>query len=288
MSVTVVSTAVATIAKPPAAAEHSPGKLARDDGADASQGFAGVLSGQLAPTPPATLVGENSRPASSADVEPELPADNAAAGLMAALGLVPASGIQVRSTAPASPPLPTATTLASLAPAQAAGAASAGLPDSAAALDTASDRLAMAQSAHSAHSGRFTDAGNDALAGKADAAIAAKAMSDDKSAIIAAASLPRTASTTETPATRSVALEAVYGALPPPTPREAALAVTTPVRDAGWAAEVADKIVWLAANDRQSAKLTLNPAHLGPLEISLHIDKGHATAAFVSASAEVR
>ena len=122
-----------------------------------------------------------------------------------------------------------------------------------------------------------------------------KPIVDDKSAIIAA-SLSSKAPTDlaarptagESAVPRSVATEAVVASLPVSTPGAAPLAVTTPVREHGWATDFADKVVWLASNDRQSAKLTLNPAHLGPLEISLNIDKGHATAAFVSANAEVR
>lgn len=70
--------------------------------------------------------------------------------------------------------------------------------------------------------------------------------------------------------------------------REATLSVSTPIRDQNWAGDFAQKIVWLASSDKQTAQLTLNPPYMGPIEISLNIDKGSATASFVSASAEVR
>lgn len=55
-----------------------------------------------------------------------------------------------------------------------------------------------------------------------------------------------------------------------------------------WAGELGQKIVWLAGNERQTAHLTLNPANLGPLEISINLSREQASAVFVSAHAEVR
>lgn len=69
---------------------------------------------------------------------------------------------------------------------------------------------------------------------------------------------------------------------------DASLSVQTPVRDQNWASDFSQKIVWLASNDKQSAQITLNPAQMGPIEISLNVDKGNATASFVSVNADVR
>jgi len=69
---------------------------------------------------------------------------------------------------------------------------------------------------------------------------------------------------------------------------EATLKVETSVRDHAWASDFGQKVVWLAANDKQSAQLTLNPPHMGPIEISLNLNKDNATAFFVSPNAEVR
>ena len=69
---------------------------------------------------------------------------------------------------------------------------------------------------------------------------------------------------------------------------ETTLAIPTPVREQSWANDFAQKIFWLASNDKQSAQLTLNPAQMGPIEVSISIDKGHASASFVSANADVR
>lgn len=67
-----------------------------------------------------------------------------------------------------------------------------------------------------------------------------------------------------------------------------ALTLATPVRDAAWGADFAQKVVWLASSDKQSAQLTLNPPQMGPIEISLNLSKDSATAVFVSPNAEVR
>ena len=70
--------------------------------------------------------------------------------------------------------------------------------------------------------------------------------------------------------------------------RDTPLAVHANVRDQSWSSEFSQKIVWLATADKQSAQLTLNPPQMEPIEISLSVDKGSASASFVSANQEVR
>jgi len=65
-------------------------------------------------------------------------------------------------------------------------------------------------------------------------------------------------------------------------------AITTSVRDPHWNNDFAQKIVWLASNQKHAAELTLNPPNMGSIEVSLRIDNDQATATFVSTSAEVR
>ncbi len=64
--------------------------------------------------------------------------------------------------------------------------------------------------------------------------------------------------------------------------------IQTPVRSSGWNHDFGQKIVWLANNDKQSAQITLNPEQMGPIEVSLSVDKGNVSASFTSANAEVR
>ena len=93
------------------------------------------------------------------------------------------------------------------------------------------------------------------------------------------------------PVTSNLAPVTSNVAPPPAAPvvhRDASLAVNTPVRDQNWATDLGQKVVWLANADKQSAQLTLNPPEMGPIEISLDVDKGTASVSFTSANAEVR
>lgn len=65
-------------------------------------------------------------------------------------------------------------------------------------------------------------------------------------------------------------------------------AIPTSIQSQNWTEDFGQKIVWLAAGDKHSAQLTLNPPHMGSIEVSLNVDKGNATASFTSANAEVR
>ena len=64
--------------------------------------------------------------------------------------------------------------------------------------------------------------------------------------------------------------------------------IETSLYDHRWQDAFTQKVVWLAGNNRQAAQITLNPPQTGPIEVSLKIDNGNATANFVSANAEVR
>lgn len=69
---------------------------------------------------------------------------------------------------------------------------------------------------------------------------------------------------------------------------EAVLNVEAPVRDANWANDFSQKVVWLASSEKQFAQISLNPPQMGPIEITLNINKEGASALFVSQNAEVR
>lgn len=62
----------------------------------------------------------------------------------------------------------------------------------------------------------------------------------------------------------------------------------SPVHSEAWAQEFGEKVVWMARSDQQQAQLSLNPAHLGPLQISLNLEGEQATASFVATTPEVR
>jgi flagellar hook-length control protein FliK len=64
--------------------------------------------------------------------------------------------------------------------------------------------------------------------------------------------------------------------------------VRTPVYDPQWKDALGEKIVWMARNDQQQASLRLHPAHLGPLQIQLHLEADKASASFLATTPEVR
>ena len=56
----------------------------------------------------------------------------------------------------------------------------------------------------------------------------------------------------------------------------------------GWNEAVSQKIVWMVGATEQTAKLTLNPPELGPLEVIIHVNNEKADATFISENPEVR
>lgn len=65
-------------------------------------------------------------------------------------------------------------------------------------------------------------------------------------------------------------------------------AIETPVRSQAFPAELADKVVWLAGRQSQVAELSLNPPHMGTLEVRLSISGSEAGAQFYSPHPVVR
>ena len=65
-------------------------------------------------------------------------------------------------------------------------------------------------------------------------------------------------------------------------------AIPTPVGQPQWSDDLGQKVTWLATQRSQSAELHLNPAQLGPLEVSLKLNGDQATLQFTSAHAAVR
>lgn len=65
-------------------------------------------------------------------------------------------------------------------------------------------------------------------------------------------------------------------------------AISTPINDQRWSQNFGEKIVWMARNDQQQAHLNINPAHLGPVQITLSLSGDQASASFASPHAEVR
>lgn len=64
--------------------------------------------------------------------------------------------------------------------------------------------------------------------------------------------------------------------------------VDVPVGEKGWDQAVAQRVVWLATNNQQTAQLHVTPPNLGPVEIRITINNDQASAIFVSPHANVR
>lgn len=285
MSITIVST-------PPPSGQAASAAAGADGSSDpaAAGDFASLLLGQLAIAVAPGLVA-NALPIRSPGV---VPTDAAAT-----------------VDADASVDADAATDLAAAAPADAAALLAAlglvvpppttpGSSPQTARTDTAAGALAapLAALQASASSGESAEVpGKDGLL-PTPAALSAPLAGDGAAAKFAVAA-PLADSAVDATAIPPDTTQSLSSAIPPqtgnvpannvhPAQHESSLSVNTPVRDQRWAADLGQKVVWLAANDKQSAQLTLNPAQMGPIEISLNIDKGNATVSFASANAEVR
>lgn len=258
MSVTIVSTVPAPTQ--PTAAENDPVSDSTASGLD----FASLLLGQIAPIVPESLT--------ETTMQTDLPADPApadTASILAALGLVT----------------------------QKPGANTDSSPPDIGKIDkTASDALTELQTTASAGPGLKTEGKAESL--RTGPTLNGTPSVDDKPARFAVPafvapgaepSMAKTILADTLPKTVSEASGITPGnAQNLLINRDLSLPLSTPVRDQGWSADFAQKIVWLATSDKQTAQLTLNPPHMGPIEISLNIDRGNASASFVSANAEVR
>ncbi|MFZ4535673.1 flagellar hook-length control protein FliK [Propionivibrio sp.] len=294
MSVTIVS----TLPKPPQAsvADKAASSASGSDNASAGLDFASLLLGQLAPAVAETLL--------AAPVQKDLPATDAAPADAASLLAAP-----VQKDLPATDAVP-----ADAAPADAASLIAAlglvalepgrnsdkSLPDTGKVVKTASDSLTAVQTTVSVGQSLKLEGKADSL--KTELAstptLAGTLAADDKPAKFAVT--PFVAASAEAVIVKNVSADSLPNIIPAvtnnasgnannlPVGREAALSVPTPIRDQNWAGDFSQKVVWMATNDKQSAQLTLNPPQMGPIEISLKLDKGNAIVSFVSANSEVR
>ena len=257
MSVTIVSALPSASPAPQANMA-----LAGSDGAAIGLDFAGLLLGQTLKGI-STMTGESAAAEPSDQAPSSTEADNTdASALFAALGL-----------APPQPAVVTDTT----------GTASGATKPS----DSVTDVVGLAQQRR----GDTPPLASDTIAGPAAATLPAVA-NDDKTAKFAVPAATTEATVKTETVVAADGSEKVIATIATHTAataqKDAPIAVHTHVRDQSWSSEFAQKIVWIASNDKQSAQLTLNPPQMGPIEISLNVDKGNATAAFVSANAEVR
>ena len=284
MSITVVST-------PAMPAQATVSDSASD--VSAAQEFANLLQGQLAthaahPVAATDLPTDSATDAATAEATPV-----DAASLLAALGLA-ATPTEAKSADKAS----TESTAGDVAAASVLVTLGLAVPPSGVPAQAADSTQQQVDEPLAAASG---SAGQSLLAGqseslKTEPTVAAATGNDDKAAKFAVASAvaEKTLSAepliNDTPATVIIqpSSNAPSHVNNVEAKNDSSLSVSTHMRDKAWASDLGQKIVWLASHEKQSAQLTLNPPQMGPIEVSVDLDKGNASVSFASANAEVR
>ncbi|MDJ0741308.1 MAG: flagellar hook-length control protein FliK [Gammaproteobacteria bacterium] len=66
------------------------------------------------------------------------------------------------------------------------------------------------------------------------------------------------------------------------------MGVPQPVGHRTWPDAVAERVTWMLHGDQQSARLKLNPPHLGPLEVRVSVSQDQTQVAFLAQHAAVR
>lgn len=306
-------TTKAQVTATPAAAKLKPGNAAEPAADDAPSDWLTLLDGMRARTAakPAEAVTEPLAAAASAMAavaqaiaEPVIEPVTALAASGAGEPVVVASHAATPAADPASAPAketeqdrvqldgaplpPPFALLSTAAPA---------LQPAAPVIDTAAaPATAALESATDALGQRAQQAPDSPDPGQLDA-VAARALAAAAPQLTRPAAVP-TGAATNTPDTPP-AFEALAQALPaatglaPATDRLPELVpvqrhVATPLGQRGWDQAVSQQVSWLVRDQLQSASLSLNPPHLGPIQITLQLDQQQATVQFVSAMPEVR
>ena len=68
----------------------------------------------------------------------------------------------------------------------------------------------------------------------------------------------------------------------------AAAPLEIPVGERGWSKGLGERILWMAGRSAQAASIQINPRHLGPVDIQLHLQQDQAHVTFTSPHAVVR
>ncbi|MBM4181038.1 MAG: flagellar hook-length control protein FliK [Betaproteobacteria bacterium] len=84
------------------------------------------------------------------------------------------------------------------------------------------------------------------------------------------------------------AMSRLFDVLPRQLEGRLNVAIEAPFRSPAFASELGEKVVWLAGRHARFAELSLNPPHLGALEVRLSVSGGEAVAQFFSANPGVR
>lgn len=122
-----------------------------------------------------------------------------------------------------------------------------------------------------------------------DATFAAALQAEKKTAISAAtAKIDTVIQPSQPSSTPAIGLTSAPSATPTAQLAATQATISTPLNQPQWADDFSQKVTWVATQRTQSAQLHLNPAQLGPLEVSLKLNGDQATMQFTSAHAAVR
>jgi flagellar hook-length control protein FliK len=66
------------------------------------------------------------------------------------------------------------------------------------------------------------------------------------------------------------------------------LSVNVPINNPAWGENMAGKISWMIMENQHSAKISVNPAELGPIDVKIKMDNDQATISIMAQHAEVR
>lgn len=161
---------------------------------------------------------------------------------------------------------------------------------SAAALDAAQgEETAAAGLPAAKHAALFADADADAASSARFAALSGRDGTDDSAAILAESANLLPAGTNGNHFGHLLGNHGVNSAAQPQGGAPAAsVHVATSLHDPQWGQDFSQRVVWMARSEMQSAHLSLNPANLGPIEVTLNLGAEQATAIFSSPHVEVR
>jgi hypothetical protein len=85
----------------------------------------------------------------------------------------------------------------------------------------------------------------------------------------------------------AAAVDGTAAAQQPASPQEAG-AISRPLGQPGWSEDLGEQVTWMMDKTVHSAEIKLNPAHLGPLEVRIRLDRDQAEIHFSSEHAAVR
>jgi flagellar hook-length control protein FliK len=118
--------------------------------------------------------------------------------------------------------------------------------------------------------------------------------SEVQTALLSEKVLPERAATTSLNSATTLAATTVGSASPsaPPTTASQSTVVSLPIQpqinQSAWSKVMSSRVIWMAKEGIQQAELRMTPAHLGPVEVRLHVQNEQASVVFLAQHAATR